>query len=189
VSGQIRVASRASLLTPSLRTVGEREGWRRWTAASGRERDGRPARDLVFYRVDATEARERLAAARVARLATVDPMGRPHLIPICFAVDGETIYNAVDHKPKRTSHLRRLRNVAANPRVAVLADHYEDDDWGALWWVRADGAGRILDAGSAEARRAVELLIGRYGPYRRSPPPGPVLAVDVERWSGWRASG
>jgi len=139
--------------------------------------------------VEATEARERLAGARVARLATADASGRPHLIPICFAVDGETIYSAVDHKPKRTTALRRLRNVAANPRVAVLCDHYEDDDWSALWWVRADGVGRILGAESNEARRAVELLIARYVPYRQSPPSGPVLAIDVERWSAWRGDG
>jgi PPOX class probable F420-dependent enzyme len=138
--------------------------------------------------VEPTEARERLAGARVARLATVDPEGRPHLIPICFALAGETIYNAVDHKPKRTTQLRRLGNVAANPHVAVLADHYEDEDWGALWWVRADGRGRVLDPGEAEARRAVELLGRRYAPYRESPPSGPVLAMDVERWSGWRGS-
>jgi PPOX class probable F420-dependent enzyme len=139
--------------------------------------------------VEPTEARERLAAARVARLATVDPDGRPHLIPICFAVTGDTIYNAVDHKPKRTAHLRRLTNVATNPRVAVLADHYEDGDWSALWWVRADGRGRVLEPGSTEARRAVELLSERYAPYHESPPSGPVLAVDVERWSGWRGDG
>jgi PPOX class probable F420-dependent enzyme len=144
---------------------------------------------LVSTGVEATEARERLASARVARLASVDPAGRPHLIPICFAVAGETIYSAVDHKPKRTTNLRRLSNVSSNPRVAVLADHYEDDDWGALWWARADGAGRVLDAESTEARRAVERLSARYAPYRHSPPAGPVLAVDVERWSGWRAGG
>ena len=122
----------------------------------------------------------------MARLATVGPGGAPHLVPICFALAGETIYNAVDHKPKRTMRLRRLGNVAANPQVAVLADHYDDGDWSALWWVRADGRGRVLDPESAEARRAVELLAERYAPYRDSPPSGPVLAVDVERWSGWR---
>lgn len=139
--------------------------------------------------MEPTEARERLADSRVARLATVDPSGRPHLVPICFALAGETIYSAVDHKPKRTTELRRLRNVAANPHVAVLADYYEDEDWAALWWVRADGRGRILDPGASEARDAVELLRERYVPYRQSPPAGPVLAVDVERWAGWRGDG
>lgn len=136
--------------------------------------------------MEVSEARERLAGARVARLATVDAAGRPHIVPICFALEADTIYNAVDHKPKRTTQLRRLSNVAANPCVAVLADHYEDGDWAALWWVRADGRGRVLDRDSREARRAVELLRDRYAPYRDSPPEGPVLAVDVDRWTGWR---
>jgi PPOX class probable F420-dependent enzyme len=133
-------------------------------------------------------ARERFAAARVARLATADAAGRPHLVPIVFAVAGDVIYSAVDAKPKRSTALRRLANIAANPRVSVLVDHY-DDDWAALWWVRADGTARVLDAGSPEGAEAVALLVARYMPYRGQPPPGPVIAVDVERWSGWRASG
>jgi PPOX class probable F420-dependent enzyme len=145
--------------------------------------------DLISGAVDPTEARERLAGARVAHLATADPAGQPHLVPMCFAVETDTIYSAVDHKPKRTTQLRRLRNVTANPRVAVLADLYEDGDWRALWWVRADGLARVLDGASIEARHAVELLAERYSQYRESPPAGPVLAVDVERWSGWRGDG
>ena len=132
----------------------------------------------------AAQARRRFASARVARLATVGADGRPHLVPIAFALAGETIYSAVDAKPKRTRALRRLADVAAEPRVAVLADHYEED-WGALWWVRADGTGRILDAAEPEGRDALELLAGRYAQYRDAPPAGPVLAVDVDRWSGW----
>ena len=135
----------------------------------------------------ADEARRRFAAGRVARLATADAAGRPHLVPIVFALADETIYSAVDAKPKRKTALRRLSNVAANPRVAVLVDHY-DDDWGALWWVRADGAGRVLGAGEPEARDAVARLAARYAQYRERPPGGPVLAIDVERWSGWSAA-
>jgi PPOX class probable F420-dependent enzyme len=134
--------------------------------------------------VTAAEARRRFAGARVARLATADADGRPHIVPIVFAQAGETIYSAVDAKPKRTTALRRLANVAANPRVAVLADHYEDD-WRALWWVRADGTGRVLDAGEPEGRDAVARLTERYAQYREQPPTGAVLAIDVERWSGW----
>ena len=89
------------------------------------------------------EARLRFAAARVARLATADAEGVPHVVPVVFAVDRDTIVVAVDHKPKRTTALKRLANVRANPRVALLADHYADDDWDALWWVRADGAGTV----------------------------------------------
>jgi PPOX class probable F420-dependent enzyme len=134
--------------------------------------------------VTADEARARFAAARVARLATADAAGRPHLVPIVFAVAGDTVYSAVDHKPKRTTRLRRLANVAANPAAALLADHY-DEDWSALWWVRADGRGRVLEPGEPEAARAVALLRERYRQYADAPPSGPVLAVDVERWSGW----
>lgn len=136
----------------------------------------------------AARARRRFAAARVARLATADAAGRPHLVPMVFAVAGDTVYSAVDAKPKRTTALRRLANVAANPRVALLVDHY-DEDWDALWWVRAEGAGRVLDPGVEEAREAVARLVARYAPYRERPPEGPVLAVAVERWAGWAASG
>ncbi len=122
----------------------------------------------------------------MARLATADAAGQPHLVPIVFAMDGDTVYSAVDAKPKRSMALRRLDNVRANPRVSLLVDHYEDD-WEALWWVRADGRGRIINPADAEARRAVELLAGRYPQHRRERPEGPVLAVDVTRWSGWSA--
>jgi PPOX class probable F420-dependent enzyme len=134
--------------------------------------------------VDPALARERFAGARVARLATADSAGRPHLVPIVFAVAGDVVYSAVDAKPKRSAALRRLANVKANPAVSLLVDHY-DEDWTTLWWVRADGRGRVLDPTDAEARRAVELLAGRYPQHRLQPPQGPVLAVDVERWSGW----
>jgi PPOX class probable F420-dependent enzyme len=134
----------------------------------------------------ADEARRLFATARVARLATVGADARPHLVPIVFALAGDVVYSAVDAKPKRTTALKRLANVARNPRVALLADHYDDADWTALWWVRADGVARVLEAG-AEAERAVALLRERYEQYRADPPPGPVLAIAVERWSGWRA--
>jgi PPOX class probable F420-dependent enzyme len=139
--------------------------------------------------VDAGAARSRFAAARVARLATAGADGRPHLVPVVFALDGDTLYTAVDDvKPKATQRLRRLRNIAENPAVALLADHY-DDDWSALWWVRADGAARVVDPGEPEAGRARALLAERYPQYRAAPPPGPVIAVAVERWTGWAAEG
>jgi PPOX class probable F420-dependent enzyme len=134
--------------------------------------------------VTAARARERFAAARVARLATADAAGRPHLVPVVFAVQDDRIYTVVDAKPKRTTSLRRLANVAANPAVALLADHYEED-WSALWWVRAEGRGRVLAPEDAEAVRAVALLAARY-PQQQAV--GAVLAVDVQRWSGWTAS-
>jgi PPOX class probable F420-dependent enzyme len=139
--------------------------------------------------MDATDARAQFASARVARLATAGADGRPHLVPVVFAVEGDTLYTAVDDvKPKATTRLRRLANIAANPAVALLADHYEDD-WGALWWVRADGTARLVDPGEPEAARARALLAERYPQYRDAPPPGVVIAVAVERWSGWAAAG
>jgi PPOX class probable F420-dependent enzyme len=135
--------------------------------------------------VTPAEARARFAAARVARLATADAAGRPHLVPVAFAVVEDTIYSAVDAKPKRTRALRRLANVRENPAVAMLVDHWDEDDWAALWWVRADGRGRVIDSEDPEARRAVELLRERYPAQREA---GEVLAVEVERWSGWAAA-
>ena len=132
----------------------------------------------------AQEACERFSAARVARLATADARGRPHIVPIVFAVQGDRVYSVVDAKRKHTTALRRLRNVRENPAVAVLVDHYDDADWSALWWVRAEGRGRVLDPSEAEAQRAVALLAQRYPQQRAA---GAVLAVDVERWSGWSA--
>ena len=133
------------------------------------------------------EARRRFAAATLAHLATADERAIPHVVPFVFVVRGETIYSAVDAKPKRTTALRRLANVAANPHVAALVDHYSED-WDSLWWARAEGLGRVLDATAPEARDALALLSDRYHQYRRQPPGGPILAIDVERWSGWSAS-
>jgi PPOX class probable F420-dependent enzyme len=137
--------------------------------------------------VTGDDARSRFLEARIARLATVDGMGHPHVVPIVFAVEGNTIYSAVDSKPKRTTALRRLANVEANSNVSVLVDYYDDSDWDALWWARADGAGRVLDAATAEGSTAVSCLTRRYPQHERTPPVGPVLAIDVERWSGWSA--
>jgi PPOX class probable F420-dependent enzyme len=127
-------------------------------------------------------ARSRFAAARVARLATLGPRG-PRLVPVCFALEGDTIWIAVDHKPKRTTALARLRDIAADPRVTLLADHYEDADWSALWWVRAEGRAQVHDA----RPEAVARLVERYAQYREQPPTGPVIQVAVTRWSGWSA--
>lgn len=129
------------------------------------------------------EARERLAAAPVARLATADELGQPHLVPVTFAAADDTIVIAVDHKPKRTTDLKRLRNIRANPRVAVLADHYEDT-WEVLWWARADGTARIIEEGEERAE-AIRRLRERYHQYREHPPEGPVIAITVTRWTGW----
>jgi PPOX class probable F420-dependent enzyme len=122
----------------------------------------------------------------VARLATVTEAGRPHIVPVTFAVDGDHVYIAVDAKPKTTANLRRLRNIRGNPRVALLADHY-DDDWTSLWWVRADGLAAIAED-PRQMAGPIALLADRYRQYREKPPPGPVIDITVERWTGWAAS-
>jgi PPOX class probable F420-dependent enzyme len=135
--------------------------------------------------VTGARARELLGGARVARLATVARDGRPRLVPITFVLAGDVIYHAVDDKPKATRRLARLDDLAAEPRASVLADHYEED-WSALWWVRADGRARVLDdMRDDEATRALDLLAERYAQYRERRPAGPVIALDVERITGW----
>jgi PPOX class probable F420-dependent enzyme len=129
--------------------------------------------------------RRRVENARVARLATIDPDGRVHLVPIVFALAGDTLYSAVDAKPKRSRTLRRIENARQRPYVTVLVDEY-DDDWSRLWWARLRGRARVLDEGE-EAERALDLLVGKYEQYRERPPGLPVLAVHVEEWREWSA--
>lgn len=136
-------------------------------------------------RLDPGEARALFATAAVARLATVRSDGAPHVVPVCFAIAGGIVYTAVDAKPKRTADLARLANIASEPRVALLADRYEDD-WTQLWWVRVDGAARVVtDAG--ERSRALDALARAYTQYAAAPPQGAVIAIEPLRFSGWRA--
>jgi PPOX class probable F420-dependent enzyme len=102
-------------------------------------------------------------------------------------VEGDRLYSAVDDKPKRTLQLQRLANIRAEPRVSVLADHYEDD-WSELWWVRADGRAEILNDAMGqgqEREHALDLLAQRYVPYRERRPSGAVIRVAIERWTTW----
>jgi PPOX class probable F420-dependent enzyme len=133
-------------------------------------------------RLDA-ELRERVAQAPVARLATVRPDGRPHVVPVTFALVGDAVVTAIDHKPKTTTSLQRLRNIEARPVASVLVDHYEPD-WSRLWWVRGDGAARVVSEGP-ERDQAVERLVEKYEHYRDAPPHGPVIWVTVSRWASW----
>ncbi len=130
--------------------------------------------------------RRRVSAARVARLATVDAAGRPHLVPICFVLDGDVLYSAVDEKPKRSTRLKRLANVRANPAACVLVDAYAED-WSRLWWVRLDGRAQVL-AGGSEREHALALLATKYAQYRAQPPRGPVLALAIDGWRAWAAA-
>lgn len=132
------------------------------------------------------EAYRRLAGARVARLATVRPDGSPHLVPVVYAIDGQRLVSAIDGKPKSGRPLARLANIGLEPRVCLLVDAYSED-WARLWWVRVDGLARILSTGAAIDRARV-LLAAKYPQYAAVPPPGPVIAVAVERVVGWTAS-
>jgi PPOX class probable F420-dependent enzyme len=131
--------------------------------------------------------RRRLDSSFVARLATIDSDGRPHIVPITFGLEDKTLYFAIDFKPKRTSNLKRLSNIATNPAVSVLIDHYESD-WDLLWWVRVDGTAQIVTK-PGEVERALNLLAQRYEQYRTTRPAGPVVAITVERMTGWSATG
>ena len=129
------------------------------------------------------EARARLSDTRVARLATATCDGEPHLVPVTFAVDGDLIYTTVDHKPKKSGNLRRLRNIRENPRVALLVDYYSDD-WDQLWWVRIDGWASVVED-ERGLQDPLDVLAERYEQYREIRPVGPVIVIQADRWKGW----
>lgn len=133
--------------------------------------------------MDGNEMRKRVGEARSGVLSTVTAEGRPHAVPCCFVLDGDTAYSAVDAKPKSTLALRRLDNLAANPAACLLVDCY-DDDWSELWWIRVDGTARVLVDGD-ERDRALDLLAVKYPQYRETRPPGPVIAMDITAWRSW----
>jgi PPOX class probable F420-dependent enzyme len=129
-----------------------------------------------------------LREARVGRLATADAAGRPLVVPVCFAFDGEALYSAVDDKPKRTRELRRLRNVAENPRASLVVDEWHED-WSRLRWVIVEGGADVLRRGE-DFTRAIEFLRGKYPQYRAMnlEADGAVLRLRAERVLAWRAS-
>lgn len=148
--------------------------------------------------MDQDEARRRLAAARVGRLATVTPSGTPHLVPVVFALVEEVLYTTVDSKPKTTVALQRLANIEATGRASLLVDHYAED-WSTLWWVRVDGSARVLAVtdeyegplarrGLEQVGVGLEALTHKYPHYVRQPPSGPVIVVHLTRWRWWEAT-
>jgi PPOX class probable F420-dependent enzyme len=127
------------------------------------------------------------AAMPVARLATFGVEGDVDIVPIVFAWSGSTLVTAVDHKPKRSRNLRRLTNIARDPRVTVLIDHYSDD-WSALWWVRLRGRAVVVHEGPLVAA-AIRELVNKYPQhYGAQAPAGPVITIDITDVRGWRAS-
>jgi PPOX class probable F420-dependent enzyme len=137
----------------------------------------------TLHHMESGMAKRRLAEARVARLATVGDDRRPHIVPIVFAIDGDTLYFAVDAKPKQTKNLQRLKNIAVNPAVSLLVDHYEDE-WSRLWWVRVDGTAQVV-VDEVQARSATDLLVDKYAEYRNARPEGPVVAIHIDHITGW----
>jgi PPOX class probable F420-dependent enzyme len=127
--------------------------------------------------------RRRLAAAPVGHLASAGADGKPHVVPVCFALDGDTVYWAIDFKPKGGPDLKRMRNLGENPRAALLVDHYEED-WSRLWWVRVDCSTTAPALGD-EVGRGLDLLAAKYRQYRDRRPDGPVVRMEIDRWSGW----
>lgn len=127
-----------------------------------------------------------LAARRVGHLATADRGGAPHVVPVCFAVEGDTLYIALDEKPKRrpAAALKRLANIGENPAVAFVADRY-DEDWARLGWVMLRGRAEILAAGK-EHDAAQALLRARYPQLRAMAIAGlPVIALRIARATSW----
>lgn len=131
-----------------------------------------------------TAERDLLDAARVGRLATVRPDGRPHVVPVMFATAApDVLVTAVDHKPKRSTDLQRLRNIEAHPEVSLLVDH-EDEDWTALWWLRVDATARVV-RDDPERSTLVGPLVRKYAAYAGNPPRGPVVAMAVHTVASW----
>lgn len=150
---------------------------RRPAAAAARSRYGR------IMELPEAECRARVARSEVAVLGTSGADGAPHLVPVTYLADGDHVYVAIDAKPKRSTDLRRLRNIAADPRVSLLVDHYEAD-WTRLWWVRADGTAEVTGF-AALPDGLPAALAARYPFYRDHPPAGPVIDIRVSRWHGW----
>lgn len=131
--------------------------------------------------------RQRVAEARVARLATVRADGSPRVVPCCTALSGDVAYTAVDDvKAKSTRALRRLDDVRRSGRASLLVDRY-DEDWSTLWWVRIDGPADVVEADRSEHAAAVALLVEKYHQYRDRPPPGAVIALRAATWRAWSA--
>jgi len=137
--------------------------------------------------MDRDEAWARVRSARVGRMATVTSQGRPHVVPFVFVLAGQgstrIVYWTVDHKPKRSRDLKRIRNIEANTAVEFVVDGY-DEDWDRLWWVRCSGIARVV-VSQDERGSALRALEEKYPQYANDPPDGPVVAIEIESIDGW----
>ncbi|NNC43691.1 MAG: TIGR03668 family PPOX class F420-dependent oxidoreductase [Acidimicrobiia bacterium] len=132
--------------------------------------------------MEQSTAIRRFQEGRVGRLATIGPKG-PHVVPIVFALEGEQIITAVDHKPKSTRRLRRIDNIKTEPRVSIVVDEYHED-WSRLWWVRADGIAYVLEEPEAAL---LDTLVAKYSQYENARPEGPFVHIAVDRWRWWES--
>ncbi|MDQ6692161.1 MAG: TIGR03668 family PPOX class F420-dependent oxidoreductase [Candidatus Dormibacteraeota bacterium] len=126
------------------------------------------------------------AQAAIGRLGTVTAGGLPHVVPVCFALTGDLVYSAVDHKPKSSQRLKRVDNIRLHPAAELLIDHYEED-WSRLWWVRATGTAAVVTDPSERAA-GVDLLVAKYEQYRAVRPAGILVRLTVTRWQAWRGA-
>jgi PPOX class probable F420-dependent enzyme len=124
----------------------------------------------------------------VARLATLAPDGRPHLVPVTFVLErpSDVVWIVVDDKPKSTRRLRRVTNIEADPRVSLVVDHYEED-WDRLWWVRADGNASVEEVSTVAGDAALIALRAKYPQEADADRLGPLIRVEVQRWAAWSA--
>ena len=132
-----------------------------------------------------------LESQRVARLATVDRSGMPHVVPVCYALDGDAIHVVLDEKPKRVEAraLKRVRNILENPNAALVVDHYDDQNWSRLGWIMLRGRAEIIEPGLEQAT-AIALLRTRYSQYRSMGLEDcPVITLRIERVSDWGVLG
>jgi len=129
-----------------------------------------------------------LSAARVARLGTLGADDSIRLVPICFAIVDGWLISAVDHKPKRTGQLRRLDDIIASGTATVLIDHYDDEDWSNLWWVRIRGRATVHAPDDQEAETAVAALVAKYAQYRNRPPSGAAYRIAIDEITSWRST-
>ena len=133
-----------------------------------------------------SELLELIGDARVATLATIRTDGRVDLVPITFAFDDHVVVTAIDHKKKSTTELKRLDNIRQFPEVTLLVDHYDDQDWKQLWWVRVRGRAKVHQSGN-EFELALDLVSERYSQYAEKRPKGPAIIIERTEVTGWKA--
>ena len=150
--------------------------------------DNRPFETVSQLLTDAQA--QMLSSSRTGHLATADVNGVPHVVPVCFAWNGQFLYSPLDQKPKRAAlrRLRRVRNILTNPNVALVADHYEED-WRQLWYILVTGTAELVEAGPEQAA-AITLLREKYDQYRDMDIDGnPVIKITPTRAVSWGGGG